>query len=507
MKTKDLLDAVGQVGDDLIIQSAPKAHEQKKKKGRTMSFKPLLIAAAVLLIVAAVTVPLALFLNKAPEPVDPPTNTTAATLPTTSSLPAQSTTPTEPWTNVLPQERIGFLESDPAAFSMRGDPTNTVIGYAQEAPPIMEFPIADIWRGSEIVVKVRLIELLPGDYQIPGMYQSAILRFEVLNAMYGSAIPDEICLSFYYGKYSEPFLKYDAFYLSLRQICPDRTKVFHAETGEALLLPNLYTLSSNYSQGAVIAVKDGKIDVSLWEQPYWHPTDFVSDFLHDLRLQNGENASDGELFEALSARIPKNNDQIKEREHLTRASFEKVPGAEEAFAYIDSTGFFASSVVYTKDGEYLLYRRMIDGYPTTETVRIDKEGVTRSAAFTEEDMKCLPDLTQLASLFDGYGEIVHYDHQYEVERREDRDKVSCWYVKTEKGIFGVSKKLCGYVEKRVSGSYVEYGARIVADDAYWFCDQNGNCFFRTERDHVQASVGSSDFIETFPYDMDAWLFE
>lgn len=483
MKEKDLLDAVGQVGDDLIEQSAPGAHERKNKKGRKAVFRTLLTA-AVLLIAALVTFSLALYFSRAPEPVDPPTKT-----------------------NDSPQKKIGSLGNDPAAYSMRSNPANTVIDYAQNEPPPMVFPIYDIWQGSNIVVKVRLIELLPGEYQIPGMYQSAVLRFEVLEAMYGNAVPDEICLSFLSGKYSDPFLKYDAFYMSLRQICPDRTKVFRADTGEAVLLPNLYTVSGRYDGGAVIAVKDGKVDVSLWEQPYWYPTDRVTDFLQDLQLLNGGNASDSEIYEALMNRIPKDNDKVKEREHLTRAAFSKVPGAEDAFSYIDSTGFFAASVEYTKDGEYLLYRRMIDGYPTTETIRIAKEGVTRTEAFTEEDMKSLPDLTQLSSLFDGYGEIVHYDHQYETERRKERDKVSCWYVKTDKGIFGVSKKLCRYVEKKVSGSYVQYGAQIVADDAYWYCDRSGNCYFTTERDVVKEATGSADYIESFPYDRDAWLFE
>ena len=70
MKEHDLYDALGQVGGDLIEKSAPDDMPGKKKPAKILRFRPALIAAvAVLLVAAAVIIPLSVMMNKTTDEI------------------------------------------------------------------------------------------------------------------------------------------------------------------------------------------------------------------------------------------------------------------------------------------------------------------------------------------------------------------------------------------------------------------------------------------------------
>lgn len=482
-----------------------KCLEKETKTAKTINFKKriALIAVAAALVIAAVMIPLAVMMNKAPDPATQPpvatkseesktekqttpTDVHQTTTPAPTTTPIVTPTPSDTTTPGNTLAKFPTVDLRGAEFTAIKSPPSIISSTgALGEPPEMEFP----HDTDEFVVKMRYIETLPGTYLIPCWGHSwSIVKFQLVDQIYGSGLPEELYLTVW-DKEIGAFAHYDAFYAAIKQICPDQTAVINDQTGETIIIGNLFQNAGRIDNGAIIALNGGKIDAALWSEPYWGNLSPVDDFLeYALGLEHGVNSTEEELREALTR---KHREDDPGPEFITRATFADVEGAAELFDYIDRSGFFSAKV---EKGKSLTFRRLINGYFTTEIIRFEGNTVTRTEAFTEEDLSCLPDLeTMEKELFSDDDLPLHFHSDKKIVVK--RAHIQSWYVKTEKGVFGVCKKVFDL-------GVIDYGDHISLatwhDDVYYHCDQSGLCWL-DDRASLREAIGSGDFIETFEY--------
>ena len=528
---------VDEVAEDLCEKRL-----EKEAKMKTINFRKriVLIAAAAALVIAAVMIPLTVMMNKAPDPTtDPPVATNTAESKTekqTTPTDAQQTTPTEVQqttsTNVDPTKPTDdpITPSDPTIPSDTTRPTDVdpslkvglldLSGSVITESGLRDYP-SESQRGvegeplggkfnakrSSFTIIAKIVDILPDEYREPGYsYQFRLCRLEVLNTVYGERLPEEIYLALPVYCIDEALLGYDCFALSVFQHTIDGARAVNVTKMTFESLPACFRTVNflNPQNGDVIAFTDGKIDRSLWELPGWQGIltyrhgmmefDELCSNLFSYRFRDGSTGKiDSEGYHAyMDAGIFSLEDVVAALENKTAGYGDGVSyvtaadfADNETLRYVNDSGAFFC--VYDPETGKMTCTRIVDGYMTTERYVFDKNGMVSAhgGAFTEDDLRAMPDLAELAAQFDPERPLVHVLENWTIRARNAN--IACWYAKTEEGVYGVARMIVNFS--------TEYGR--CHDDFYLLCDNTG-VYREVTREELAAVVGD-DYIARFNY--------
>ena len=549
-------DALGHLDEQTVgsvIDQKLKYNERakSKKSARILRFRPALIAAATVLLIAAIALPLIVMMQKAPEPAAPvdgvgtgessteetpdaagsetsgqsdrttPTSVVPSEPSDTPSAPTDPETPTKEPTVVTdtPVDHSTFVDPEPGSIDlldltgsvipvsgMRALPDTVSDGGSMGEPPFPEFRTGFYLH----TVVARFVDVLPDAYLTPGSSMPfRLIKAKIVDEIYGEGLPEEILVSMPDTFVNDGLFDYDCFVLSLYQYTIDGVREINAATSAFESLPAIFLPGKpgnvNYQNGSVIAFKDGQIDRSLWDLPGWKGIltarygtmefkDLCSNlFYYGLFYDPETKEYDQEGYLAyIDAGVFTLDDVVFALERKTarfnnRASYCSADSFEDAetLRYILDSGAFTCT--FDPIFGQLKCTRIIDGYLTTEIYRLGKEGVLSSGvvAFTEEDLREMPDLSELVSQFDPSTPLLHVEEDWTISNRTER--FACWYAKTENGVYGVARMIVDFFCQ---------GGRF-HDDFYLICDSAGE-YRRATREEIVSIVGSS-YVASFNY--------
>ena len=370
MNEHDLLDAIGTAEESMLEAS---------EKRPLLLRKPLLTAAACLLLILS-TVPI--FFNQ-PSPSRPSTPTTLPEQNISSELPGQTiSTETITWLKV---SNIYAVDS-------------TMDGMMPaEYSPEHQFAF-------QMSVEARVLDVLPDQYQGPYAHTYSqpyrILRMELLDPIFAPNMPSE----FYYlipDHLSVGISEFDSLIITVAQIgCENSLQL---NLTQRRMESFSFLFSSGYynpHNGAVIACKDGKTDVSLWQLEGWREWEKWPEALTD-----PERATD---YPGKSNRsIPEIKNAIKRAvaEYQAKELFSNQDVVlsnndldwPEAQAMLDQVTPFAYGCYHAVEAiprRSVTYIRLINGFATNEiiSIHLDSKETTTQNVFTDADLEKLPDL-------------------------------------------------------------------------------------------------------------------
>lgn len=281
--------------------------------------------------------------------------------------------------------------------------------------------------GREKSVHVEIQNVLPDVYCEPGSTTAYhILHLKVLDTIVGEDMPSEIYFLLP-GYLSADLKKYDSFIMTLEQAGFEDYLMFNITKKRAETFTLLFRSPERSSSvpvpiymGAVMAFKNNKLDMSLWDKEGWN---LGKTELEKWTAVDGNKAYPGKVgrnIQDTKEAILQLYEQLKgwyflaKTEVITTDHFDWAE-AKEALAYIKSLGIGAFDQYYkTRNNENIwaeshvdeiTYTRVINGFLTNETIYIycyegsegDKEYKEQyvqysEARFTEKDLKHLPDL-------------------------------------------------------------------------------------------------------------------
>ena len=366
---------------------------------------------------------------------------------------------------------------------MGADPVSG--GGAAECPPAFAFNIG-------IVAEARVVEILPDMYRELG-HGSAfhILKLEILDVVSGKNVPKTLYLRLE-GYLSPELDRFDSLLLSMEQVgLEDHLMV--REDGYMVSFPMMFRVYHHFSlphYGSVLAFTDGSLDLALWELDGWEIDEEYLDYV----LGDHYIADEGDTAETVKEAV---RQQIQESEWFQEmAVYGKdaypTEEARQVFSYVQPLehGTFRQSLRRATPGAVpvVFFTRKIDGFDTSEQIRVDQEGVTyQGEAFTQEELARMPDLAALIAQL--RTQELEPPHIQDLEGKK----------LLHQGIVGKYFKVAGqvYGVVRVSWEYHEDGqwnSTIAYYDAVFYLVGADGSYQTVEREAVRKLVGEDTIL-------------
>lgn len=357
--------------------------------------------------------------------------------------------------------------------------TNAGVSYG---PPAFQFM-------SNLVVEAKVVQVLPDEYWDPMNNTTYhIIQMETVEGLLGKDLPKE----FYFRLpvwMSAELDRFDSLILSMSQVGIENYLLYNkiTKTGEAFSL-----LFEAYNErrphyGSVIAFTDGVVDMSLWELEDWH---FGGSAVEEMR---------GLTVEDIKGRVPDNTDRIIEIGNLyvrTQANFAE----SSIYEYVNpfENGTFAH--IYDSRLTTVRYCRLINGFVTTEQILVTEDAVTyEGEAFTQEDLKALPDLGALMATLDLDTMLPpHMGYYEQMDVRLWRNGATGKYIKVDNQVYGIVKVTWQFLKNGVFDATCSY-----YDALYYLASADGS--YRTvERAELEQVVGEDPLILDPEYGIAVW---
>lgn len=444
MKSEKLLDAIGNVDDDLIDEAA-KVRKHWGWKQWTA------VAASLAIIICAAAIPL--------------TRRTPGSLTDTSPTAAPT---------VIPGISISGFEQ-----GFVGDPAS--VENPGSASMEIRFPL--------MAVTAKAVETLPDTYYIVGERENKfrLVKMETIHPLVGQNMVD----SFYYilpEAYMTDLTKYDALVITQIRQFSHQNSILYNETADQLEIIDQVILGFyTYLSGSVItAFTDGSFDRALWFSTEVWTTEVGNQCAPPIDLS----------MDAYEQHV---------RENYAEAYLDTVythiePGNAAVSAALDyvapfQNGVFIPQVNWYTDHSRAFYRRYANGYPTNETVSINSNHAGYSQyQFTPDDLCKLPDLASgLKWVNEAYaaGKITAPHLKGWENMRLVRYVIFGWYAKTDSGIYGIIRVSWCYADDAEN----DYSKKIHYDDKYYIAQDGENACRVISHDDLTALLGeNSDFV-------------
>lgn len=271
---------------------------------------------------------------------------------------------------------------------------------------------------ENLSIEAKVVEVLPDTYDCLGDSRNGnyhVLRLKVLDEIVGDHFPKEI----YYllpVTYDADLTEYDSLILNVAQLGVENYWMYNADQNRLEVFDFVFRYHPWYplEYGSVIAYKDGKMDVGLWDKEGWSKRKqkvlyYVESEEYPFPVKR--NLSISEAKEQIRLQSEQYfEDNPEKREHFIA----EVKTVDSYRSYLGA-GWFSMVVKPIFGGVYaqylqtngvgngeLVYRRMINGFFTNEYIYFTKhmeygiEIATRPfynwVRFTHKDLKKLPDM-------------------------------------------------------------------------------------------------------------------
>lgn len=449
-------------------------------------------------------------------PTQPPTHPMSTTLPTQQStfptlpiLPTLPTLPTIPADSLPPSTDAQEPTTHPPLppntmplFNSLKDPQKIIglsqIGSRPQNPIIAPVSPAYAFDTTEMVVHAKVIEVLPGVYKDTLTNRRYhILKLETLEAIYVKNMPGEFYLRLS-TDYSTDLKKFTSLVLSIQQVGIENYLLNNWDQAQMQVFSFLFELSGSStgpfydSYGDLIAFTDGVWDKRLYKMEGWELSDYYIEHLPtDYPVRDGYTTIE-DCKTRILQRIAKQNSTPKNV--YTAADIATGAAQEEFLAWVEpfKNGVYAQKI--NKSGS-VEYTRLINNFPTNETIYIGQDGAYRqSEHFTQDDLDSIPHLG-LFMLDLGF-KIVTMDSPHADYYKDKQVSLkSFWaegkYYKVNGQVYGLVK-VCWAYWTNDAVHYTDSGAYY--DTLYYLFSADGS-YIIAERNEIEVLLGD-DFLES-----------
>ncbi len=532
MSKDKLTDAIGGIGDDLIVAA-------KKNRTGIIVFRRVAAAAACLAILAGVVY---VGFPKDEPSSNPPVlqNTTAATT-VSSTLSVTPTTIPSTYSTTNPS-------TDFSTIPTTQPPTTTTVRppYANPTAPLIypvspgTSPVSPLFPNSQLIqmaqrvevnepsqgfvsigddgssgssggsqamlnttgisVQAKALSILPDVYMRQNT-ECILIHMKTLKAYNTGGMVDE----FYYMlpvEYKTDFMKYDV--LVIKDMCQYSYDyhVFYNQAKKCYEVVTLPIFGSWHNYGiyhGFWAFTDGKFDVSLWESNATWADNFKTDLerYYNVYAPYRIVTADTTIEQLENSVSLRNNTEYKSYNSLT---------SEEAIKALQHIAPFKNGIYLTGLGQHnrlspdvqSTHTRWINGYPTNEYVRFSGEYIKFSqASFTEEDILRLPDLASgLLAVENAYNAgLITPPHIIDWEQCSLKSlKIIGRYVKANGQVYGMIT-----VQWRYNNSNVINSDGLM-DDKYYIIQYGSDVVESIDRDSLLELVGTDSGVYAGEYD-------
>lgn len=355
-----------------------------------------------------------------------------------------------------------------------GDRVDMTPALAGCANPYYEFH-------TLLAVEARVLELLPDTYyDYVSREHYRILKFEVLDAINGEGIPDQLYMRL--NTYKSPELdRFDSMILSLEQKGIENYQLYNQEKGTIDVFPHMFEI---YHDSSAVAFTEGIVDLSLWDMDGWYVN---SEAL--TKMQAGEYSDKFPATAGSSVAYTKKRILAEVRDSAELQKLKVVDAsdfhssAQEILAKVTSydEGTFAHEVSCDEDyktGKYSYYIhciRTINGFTTTEEYNIGQTGIfvwtspsgnnldNTDTLFTRSDLVSIVDLGALIETLDI--DDFRMPNVFPLTPVEiTRSGITGKYIKRDGMVYGVVKVSWQFRVKGKKGSYYDALFLLVEPD-------------------------------------------
>lgn len=492
MKPERLLESLSDV-DARYIESAADALEGRKKY-RRVSISLIALAACLCLLVSA-TVGVALSRRQdavTPTPTFTQDITDSATTPPLISTTAPSIPiPSTPEKGTLPL--LNALENLP---TLSGKQSVTVGSFqtlfAEEVLPCKKYE-------EQLVISARVLEALPDIYYRQGHDKDEyrILRLKVNEIISGVGQLDEIYFLLS-ADLSTDLTGYTDIVFVMQQIgCENylmvnKTKRTMESFDMVFKTPVFY---HSQASGYIVPFTDGVFDTNLWGKEGWEELYISPNCLLDRPgYYDFFPAYRGCTLEETKAIVREMaaNGSDDNRQILTLSDF-TFEEAQDAIAYTApfENGTFVHSGNSTNTSLYVRYTRVINGFPTGETIELDAMNETviySEEKYTEDDLQSVPDIGALIEKLENEPPAPrHIDSE---GMRQEGFSISGWYRKADGKVYGIVEAEWLFYD-RDAGSHFR-------DDLYYLASSDGD-YREVSREELRSLFGDESFINDYEY--------
>lgn len=436
MNNESLLDAIGNIDDDLI--------EEARSPKRDWNWKQwTAIAAAFAILIGSILI--------SKIGISPIISTETSPTEGLPLLPALSASGFEQ----------GFV----------GDPSSVESPSNSNAE--MRFPFN--------AVTAKAIETLPDTYSYVGNreHKFHLVRMELIRPIVGEFEPNY----FYYllpEAYMTDLTRYDSLVIYLVRQFSHAGDLLYNETIQQLEITDHAIMGYYvYLSGSVItAFNNGQFDKSLW-----YSTDTWAS-----EVGNTHSEPTALALEDYEQYIKDRYSDIMAEPYYERIEAENREAAA-ALQYIEPfrNGIFIPTVD-TLATHNAFYRRYANGYPTNETVYITPDSASYSKfQFTADELADLPDLASglntINAAYDA-GQITPPNLKGWADMRFVRYVIFGWYEKTANGIYAIIRVSWCYADD----TEMDYDKKIHYDDQYYIVRTGTNSCGMISHDELTALI-------------------
>jgi hypothetical protein len=349
-----------------------------------------------------------------------------------------------------------------------------------------------------MVVHAKVIEVLPGVYKDTLTNRCYhILKLETLEAIYVKNMPEEFYLRLS-TDYSTDLKKFTSLVLSIQQVGIENYLLNNWDQAQIQAFSLLFELTGSSagpfydSYGDLIAFTDGVWDKRLYKMEGWELSDYYIERLPtDYPVRDGYTTIE-DCKSRILQRISKQNSTPKKV--YTAADIATGAAQEELLAWVApfKNGVYAQK--FNKSGS-VEYTRLINNFPTNETIYIGQDGAYRqSEHFTQDDLDSIPHLGLF--MLDMVFKIVTMDSPHaDYYKNKPVSLKSFWaegkYYKVKGQVYGLVK-VCWEYWTNDTVHYTDSGAFY--DTLYYLFSADGS-YIIAERDEIAALLGD-DFLES-----------
>ena len=487
MKQEKLLDAIGMVGEDLIV-------EAKQLEKKRIYWKPYVAVAACLVLIFSVFAIAKPFQSDKPDVTAPDIlQRDPITIPFTS--PSEATVVTDPTVPQNPTDPP--IQQDPTEptydpgplMQLSASPENGYIGNEPTSPG----KIATSLHYNLVYIEAHAVEILPDIYTIYSRWYTPELRIIKMKTTFSfenQRIPNEFYLLLH-AKFLVDLTQYDTLVLPYMCQCgPENSVLYNITQGSAVAF-DLSVFSSPLFDGGptIYAFNDGSFDESLWT---------INDVWTEDTKYTRENGTEFETLEEIRTWFYEDygygSSHVKYNSDL---SFKTGVAALEYIKPFENGVFI---LLWNRCGlsENFTYQRYINGIPTNEYIHFSLHNKTVSysgTAFTQDDMDSLPDVASaIITVEDAFqAELIPPPHIVNYKDMELRSHgVTGWYFKANDKVYGVVQVNFTYYDADEKESRY--------DDIYFLIEPSSETCVEISRDELLQLQGTNHFIYTHEYD-------
>lgn len=467
MKPERLLESLSDV-DERYVESAADALEGRKKYRRVSRSLVALAACLCLLVSGTVGVALSGLFNFSP---------TSGTLP-----------------------MLNAYENNAALSGKRSVTVGSLnTASASEVSPIRHYQ-------TRLVISARVTEVLPDIYSRPG-YDSEeyhILRLKVNEIISGVGQLDELCFLLS-ADLSTELTSYTDIVFVLWQVGCENYLMVNKTQGKMEAFDMVFTSPVIYRSqaiGYIVPFTDGVLDTSIWGKEGWHefyinanrlpdePGNYVDFPAYRGCTLEETKAIIREIVSEFASQIAEVHYYRYSQVHsLSDYSFE---AAQDAIAYTApfENGTFIHSSYFEYDLPTIWFTRLINGFPTEETIEINGTSETvlySEEKYTDENLQRVPDIGAL---------IEKLENKPPAPPHIDPDgketvgmSISGWYRKAEGKVYGIVKAEWLFADRDIG---------YVKDDLYYLAYPNGS-YREVSREELRSIIGDDERIDDYEY--------